>query len=901
MNSIRKNIAKSISEVDLPEIYSLNRKINAGPTEKFEIPVCMTHIDRTVAASYTISAPNIPFGIYFYQGVSDQRNAYITFENIKAVPFFFDFTPPKTESFEFSKFVVFFQQIELLNIDEVVESSDVKIPKLKALVYNVDLPLTEVKIAAAKFKLKSEVSHDLIEEFLPEIITPQLLPKVSDIEVEDHIDILNNLQVKISGDKLLDKECSTASIVSDNTLAEEEFVSTATISSNILSEKYFVSIAATSENFFTEDKTITATDISDNAFVDKLLYPKILQLKIQEWKESKQSVLTNIEIKEIPIVSDSNLISDPATNLEHKQLAKFLEPVYELTPEMKENILKVLPDYQKAGAEFLYKNDFALFNDAFEIGKESQAIVALRMLLRVRKIKKILILTNNYNNNICKHTPLISHCGLWQEKLNILLNEYQFKFHDNLDESTKKEIFRQHIINGISYETFEEGFINGMFNHDDLNLFDCIIFDDTSHNILTLNCVSLLEANAYENKLWFLSDIVSDELKEKIEEIFPERKLEVFGRNIKEIEELKHQTIAYDYFLPMDEDNQELELQINTEGREKIDNLFGVGNYFRIQPNAFQLIQESQRTTNFVFDKLESAKTSLLIHHLNHILSQNDRVLIYSQFDKGGIQEVETIVKSLNYSYIKFGYSDSYEEIQNKIKHCEKSEDKIIYLVNMKPNKINFIFPKVHHLINFDNWWNPLTRWKLEKQMDTSNEHPVVVYNYYYNNSIETKLMLDLTSKGLLDRNVIFPLTPDKLNNMFDESYWANFFNIEYNIVKKQVDFTEEVDSVMQLIELVRLLLNKLGYDLIKARAFSEDETYELMAESSAGHYYLNVKTICSKHINSQFINDLLESKPVDQPMLIITNGTISHSKVILPPDVSLINGTLLSSYLEFL
>lgn len=865
MASVRNHIAKKISKVDLPEIYQLNRFLNVFPVYKHEIGGFISFIDRSFTVELKFNDTTIPFGIFFYEGKNSEGKAFVYFDHVKTVPSFFMFGENKTGFIDFSNFHSYIKTFNTfaLNPDSQVVYQQIK--KLKSLVYNVDLPTTDINIITPDMSFNNKVTTNLLDQYVPEILSQELLPEIGNIKTLKIDPMLNNSQVNVS----------------------EEYVNEDIKS--IKTSSYKISWAKQIENntIFSVDKT-------------QLEISNLYQIEIPEVKQINIEELSWPELPKTLEVSDTNLISDPAYKVEHKNLVKYLEPVYDLTPQLREEILSNLPDYQKVGAEFLYDNDFVLYNDSFELGKEVQTVSALRMLLRTRKIKKVLILTNEYNNYICKNTPLINQCGLWQTNLQTLLHEYDYKFHSEVSEKDKKNIFTNHIVNGISYEKFEECFIYGLFNHEELNLFDCIIFDDASQDVLSLNCISLLEENAYKNKLWFLSDLINPNISDSLASLFPERKLVSFGRNSNEVEEVSNKVFNYDYYLPMNDDNLQLASEIENSGREVIDDLFGIGNYLRIQPNAFQIIQESQRNTNFAGEINSSNKTELLMYHLSRILERNNRALVYSQFDTGGLKEIEELFEDNNINYVKFNFSDSSEELKTKINYCNKSEETLVYLTNLKPNKIHFNFPKVRHIINFDSWWNPLTRWSLEKKLDLSDQNPVIVYNYYYTNSLESKLVHDLTSKGMYEKNIIGVLTPEKLYKMFDENYWAEFFNIEFESNIEEIDYTDGIFNVMQLVELTKLLLTKLGYVNIRTTATTWEETYHLNAESKLNKT-IDTKVIFSSFVNTQTINSFLKNKKPDVPLLILTNGSISHSKVLLPPDVSLINGNLLSRYLELL
>lgn len=807
MDSFRKNIAQNLSDIDNPEVYSLNRWLNSLPIKECDADKIPDSKHKSTSLDTSLDSAKVPYGIFFYKGSNTNKNAYITFETVETTPVFFVFPEIETEFVEFSLFNYFLKKYDTVALNEIINIPDIKVKKLKALVYKVDLPQDYQKINLPSTDLTENVSENLINQSILEILSSEFLSEPNLITGNNDSVFLHNLQVNIS-----------------------------------------------------EETTSKIENLSSNE-------PK---KTIEDFNVKK-----NLSSEQPPIsISEINLISDPIYNPEHKKLIRYLEPVYELTPALKSEILYNLPEYQKLGAEFLYANNFAFFNDSFELGKETQAVSALRMLLRTRNIQKVLIITNEYNDKLYKQNPLLGNQGLWQENLTILLHEYDFKFHTELSDFEKKNIFSHFIINGISYNIFEQIFNKGLFTHEELNLFDCIIFDDITFESLNLDCISLFEENSYENKLWFLSEFNSSELVKKISDLFPQRTLKEFGRESSEIDHIANKIFSYDFYLPLEKEFPEEECDLFEEAA-KIKNT----------PD-----QKPKRTLQRL-DQKKCNKANLLLHHLERVLDRNKRILVHFENDSRKIDQMAQLLEALKIKFVKFDSTDLSLNIENKLNQCCGSDEKMVYLSNLSPDEIDFTFPDVFHLINFDNSWNPLQRWKLEKVLDT----PGVVCNYFYENSIEHELIAELTSDGLFDKNVIKVLPPEKFYKILDEK------NSEKDLSTEKIDYTQHISSVFKLLEYVKLFLTNLGYDKLKTKASKSDQTYTINAKKISTGNEIRVEIIYSPHLNAMQINSILSEKSEDKPLLIITNGSISHSKVLLPPDVSLINGEMLSRYLELI
>jgi len=783
LESFRKKIAKNISNIDNPEIYQLNPWLNSFPVNECGIENLLESVNRFNSVNTQILAPKAPYEIFFYNEKNNNKNTCITFEKLQIFLFSCQINKQETDFIEFSLFNFYIKKYDLFTFITKDEISDIKLKKLKVLVYKVDFPQDYVSNKTEKIIFTENVSENLINDFVSDVLY-QKVSSVNNIKEESkkrHLE--HKLQVNISG-----KE-------------------------------------------------------------------------IQNEKNQKN--------KSLFFIPEENLIADPVYNL---------EPVYDLKSELKEEMLSNLPDFQKKGAEFLYKNDFVFFNDTFELGKETQAATALRMLLRTRKIQKVLIVTNEYNEQIYRQTQLICLKGLWESILEISLNEYDFKFHQNLSNFEKKNIFSNYVINGISYNTFENSFSNGLFSYEKINLFDCIIFDDTTYKNLQYGYITLLETNSYKNKLWFLSEFSSEGLSEKITSLFPERKLACFGRKASQISETNTKTYVFDYYLPFEENNMPIDDKYIFLEESVTEN--DISNSSKMT----KFIKEFQKQQPYCKNLRHCNKTGLLVHHLKRILDRNNKVLVYTQANSNKIDEIEKILIKYNFNYIKFDQFDKDLNLAKKFEEFENFYKKVVYLTNLDPHTTSFVFPDTSHVINFNNSWNPLNRWQIEKNV----ENPIVVYNYFYKNSIEQELVSELQVKGLFDRNLIKALSSEKLYQIINSQ---NFKNIFAETVK--------IENIIELLYLTKQLLTKLGYDKINAKAAKVNFIYDLEVKSSAINYCLIIKLVYSNNLDSRKINNIISEKKSEKPLIIITNSTISHSKLLLPPDVSLINGKLLLNYLN--
>ena len=137
----------------------------------------------------------------------------------------------------------------------------------------------------------------------------------------------------------------------------------------------------------------------------------------------------------------------------------------------------------------------------------------------------------------------------------------------------------------------------------------------------------------------------------KVKDIFPDKEIKTLVREKSSVSQLPG-NVYYDFFTDIDSDNKLLFDGLITNAKAKIGELVFTGNIMRIQPTVFQLIHDSQRKTNFNLNSPDYGnKAKLLKYNIDRILNRYDRLLIYTQFDDSGIQQLSEF---LNASEIEF-------------------------------------------------------------------------------------------------------------------------------------------------------------------------------------------------------------------------------------------------------
>lgn len=848
-SALRKKTARALSKVDMPETYLLNRFLHTAKEKRIEIDGIISFVQEPPLSTLAIDEAVTDHIIYFTNGISKSNVSYYTFTVPKINFRFFEFPIPNNSPEEWERLKPTYHNLNDLLLtsgdDSISFAEDIfpsvkiyllKTPQLSSSTSDISLWENEISVQHHETDIELPATENYISKFIPKI------KKISLLNSNDFLSdtyILDNkkfeLNVKVPAPQI--QVLNSLQITNDYPMMD--YKNLGLVESSTFSLKV------------------------DELSVDR--------------KELKDNLLSS---KSIP-------------DLKH-----FLEPVYELSEEVMSEILFSLPEHQQTGAKFLFHSKFALLSDEPELGKEVQAVMALKMLIRIRAARRVLIVTSRFKEFNLQNGGGSVFKSIWEANLSLLSDAFAYKFYDNSADLFTSEEFNNYLIHGVNYDLLEEAFIKGSLPENIQNNFDCILFDDFSSEMLSLDAVKLFMKSESSKYFWILSDLANDTLKEKLEKLSGENQLQILERS-KEL--LGTSEVYFNYSIKVDDEIRSTLKDIFNEGKKKLDDLVQFGNLLRIQPNAFQVINEIQKIGNFNNGNHEGAKTELLKYHVKKILNRNDRILIYSQFEKSGLIEISEILDELNIKHVAFRQMDSQKDIEEKLKLCESHSGKLIYITNIKPNGIKFNFPKVSHLINFDNWWSPATRWQLESKLQKDGK-PLSVINYFIDKSAETRLYFELSGLGLTDKNIIDTIQPDKFYQIYDDKYWGNFFELSYDIFTSKSGYDYSIDNMIELVNKSKLFLRGLGYGIITSQASLKNNIYNLTGQISENGKVVSVvaKCIYANHLNSEFIKTMIYTldEGADK-IFIITNGNISHSNLILPYNVSLIDGKQLKKYLE--
>jgi SNF2 family DNA or RNA helicase len=593
--------------------------------------------------------------------------------------------------------------------------------------------------------------------------------------------------------------------------------------------------------------------------LEKMRVPSY-HLKNLQTKETKLRPF-NFSLLEKPKVNEKNLVVEylPELKIINPGIIEPLLPVEDekakrkiqkvkikketLTTEPKKvelltkkiNLEKVEPNiknllaYQKEGIRFLLTNKTALLSDEIGIDKKAQAIYALQSALKQGVIKNVLIACPNSHigrKNVAEH---VNNSEGWESQIHKIAPELSIATINDVDDEQSIAACMNAEIFITSYKTLIEISSDSTKEPFTKNV-ECLILDEAQYlinNVIQSEQSFNFPSSKYR---WILSSLPSQLNEEKL---IPKLKNHLVGFDALDgkLNRTKHilsnelpALIRNDYWHDLDSEQiQEFE---NTmlQGRKRILDLIKGGNPFIIQSNIFTLIHQIKQLGNFSVHKETSPKSELLLDQLDSIIASGQKCIIFSQYDKQGIQKIERLLKNNQIRYVLYQSGMPLKELENSASAFRKESRISVMLAGLTAASVKVKIPDASYLIHFDQWWNPITQWQYEEKSlnvydFNQSMESVNVFNYFSNNSVEINIRETLQKKGLLIKNLIEFLSNETLYSLISNEDWLDILGIEHQ--KSRKNLKPDTQAIMDNLSGVSLdeigqktksLFSKFGY-----------------------------------------------------------------------------------------
>jgi SNF2 family DNA or RNA helicase len=230
--------------------------------------------------------------------------------------------------------------------------------------------------------------------------------------------------------------------------------------------------------------------------------------------------------------------------------------------------------------------------------------------------------------------------------------------------------------------------------------------------------------------------------KEEVETELPE-KTEIVTRLAMDEEQSRLYEEMATYY------REEIEREINEKGVEK--------SSIKIFEGMLRLRQLClfPRLVNDKFREVPSAKFDHFVELMEDILSEDHKVLIFSQF----VEALHILRDYFDDSGIGYSYIDGSVHLNTRekmVKSFQEEADRRVFLLSLKAGGVALNLTAADYVIIFDPWWNPAVEAQaIDRSHRIGQTRKVLVYRMVMENSIEEKMLELQEAKTALVENLI--------------------------------------------------------------------------------------------------------------------------------------------------
>lgn len=480
--------------------------------------------------------------------------------------------------------------------------------------------------------------------------------------------------------------------------------------------------------------------------------------------------------------------------------------------------------FQKDGITFLYSRESALLADQMGTGKTVQSIITLRILFRKNIIKNCLIIcplavlgSAHLSTITGKSEGWDGHLFNWAPELSVTVVRGSKEVKE-CDWSCPAHVYI------TTYDTLRGDIQNGLLKEEMFDSFDCIILDEAQY-IKNRNAGRSRAIKKIKAKLrWALTGTPIENKIDDVISIFSYIKPGLFKTNLsydpfevrktispfflrrlkKDVLHDLPDKIRQEEWLELDGNQKEAYNAVLLTGRSQLEEEVKTGSEFRIKRHIISLLQELKQICNFAPNCPTSPKTDKLLELIEIISENNEKVVIFSQYRKHGIDKLEEFLnrKRIKFVSLKGGQTD---KERNRVIHDFRSDEDIhVFLASVKAAGTGITLTEASYVIHFDHWWNPAVMWQAEDRTHRPGQTKNVnVISFWMEDTIEEKIKLKLHEKGLLIENVIDSLATREIEKMISTQEWLEMFGVKTYSEKYRSKSATTIEDALDQIKKV--------------------------------------------------------------------------------------------------
>lgn len=572
--------------------------------------------------------------------------------------------------------------------------------------------------------------------------------------------------------------------------------------------------------------------------------------------------------------------------------------------------------FQRDGIKFLAEHKRALLGDEMGLGKSIQAIVALRFLVRMGEIKKIII--------ICPKSVLTD----WEKKLWDWAPELRLVKVSGPQEQRKLRWDTPAHVYLTTYETLRQdlsGSLNGDANGDIVRKqFDCVIADEIQKIKNPSAGITQATRQVDAPVRWGLSGTPLENRLEELVSIFAYLKPGLI-RYDDALIPYKVSNAIKPYFLRRRKKDalpdlpekvpEDVWLELSPAQRQAYDSaehdgviaLNEKGDSITVQ-HILALITKLKQICNIDISSQESCKLEYLLDKLDELSEQDDKALVFSQYPERTLKLIEPQLKK--FSPLVYHGSLSSSQRDDIVKDFQDNESNRVLLMSVKAGGLGITLTRANHVFHFDLWWNPSVADQAVGRVDRIGQKKTVfVTTLYTVNTIEERIAALLERKRKLFKEVIDDLSDTNLSRVLSEDELFGLFGLRKTKSKTLPASVSEVTteslakvSPQQFEKMVADLFTRMGY-FVKLTPLTKDGGVDVYAKRSNESGTESLAIQCKHYPNgvvgveaARSLYGVIQDDPSITRGFLVTSGEFSREckEFVRGKRIQLFDGTYL-------
>jgi SNF2 family DNA or RNA helicase len=168
----------------------------------------------------------------------------------------------------------------------------------------------------------------------------------------------------------------------------------------------------------------------------------------------------------------------------------------------------------------------------------------------------------------------------------------------------------------------------------------------------------------------------------------------------------------------------------------------------------------------------DSGKMEEVLSMLQNAISENHKILIFSQF----VKHLELLRKHLDKENIRYSYLDgSTRDRQKEVEVFQQDNTVKIFLISLKAGGVGLNLTAADYVFILDPWWNPAAEQQaIDRAHRIGQDKKVFIYKFITKDTLEEKIIMLQNSKKKLANEIISTeesfvksLTQEDILNLF--------------------------------------------------------------------------------------------------------------------------------------